>query len=130
MLPIYVFPSSLPKLKHIPLLNPWWGSVDKPDRLFANAAVNAYRDKAFELASDPDLAAFLLVPYDYFDIVETDYLRDCVALAKKAGKRLIVFDHSDYADREIKVDAIVFRASAYRKHIKKNEIVMPYYTED
>src|SRR3989344_5432685 len=131
MLPAYVFPRSLSELKHIPILNPWFGLVDKPDRLFANAAVSAYRDKAFELANDPGCATFLLVPYDYFDIAGTDYLRDAVALAKKAGKRLIVFDHSDYVDREINLpEAIVFRVSQYRRHLKKNEIVMPYYTED
>lgn len=117
-------------MSHLPVLYPHLGNIDKPQRLFFNFA-HAFPDKLFELAKTPEEADFLLIPHDYFSAARhPEYVQEYVGLAEKTGKKILIFDHSDF-DAEIPVpNSIIFRVSQYRYKMKKNEIIMPPIIED
>ncbi|MSU55801.1 MAG: hypothetical protein EXS51_00615 [Candidatus Taylorbacteria bacterium] len=103
-------------------------------RLFLRDIMKAYETPFFTIVSSVREADFVAVPFEYFFAVDSAplYLERAYALAKEAGKKVLLFDYTDYVDRNPKLPphAVLFRVSAYRHHKRKNEIVMPYFVED
>lgn len=121
----------VPGQPHIPLLFPNLGAIDRPERLFTNSALQTLREPFVEIAEDPAGADYLLVPHDFYRIAgETEYLARVVARAREHGKKILIFDYSDY-DSPIEVpDSIIFRYSQYRYKKAPNEIIAPPFVED
>ena len=103
-------------------------------RLFLKEIMAPYTEPFVHVVSVLDQADFVAVPFDYFFVEQyaPDYLTKVYALAEGAGKKVLLFDYSDYVDRtpQLPVHAVLFRVSVYRHHRQKNEIVMPYFVED
>lgn len=133
MVNVYITKEFLPKVRYLPILFPYLGELRNEKQLFADLGRRAFRDTAFNLATDIESSDFVLLPHEYFDVIKKDvaYLSRHLELAKKYGKKLLIFDTSDYTDIEINVpEAIVFRVACYRSRKKDNEIIMPAFVED
>ena len=118
---------------YLPLLAPNFGPISKPNRLFASKAMGSFTEKIFNIVGDINQADFILLPHDYFYVVKTspEYLAEYRALAKQSGKKLLIFDFSDFSERVIDIpEAIIFRVAAYRSQLRANEIIMPPFVED
>lgn len=93
-----------------------------------------YEEPFFEIVLSIAEADFVAVPCDYFDalLYVPEYLERVYALSKEAGKKVLLFDYTDYVDKKISLPphAILFRVSAYRHHKGEQEIIMPYFVED
>ncbi|MCE9643662.1 glycosyltransferase family 47 protein [Candidatus Parcubacteria bacterium] len=116
---------------HIPLLFPNLGTIDRPERLFTNDALQTLREPIVEIVEDPAIADYFLVPHDFYRIaLEKEYFARVVARAEEHGKKILIFDYSDY-DSPIEVpDSIVFRYSQYRYKKATNEIIAAPFVED
>lgn len=128
MIKVYI---KLHRHAHLPILYPNLGFIDKPKSLFINEAFKHYSEPVFSIVKDPAAADYFLIPHEFF-LSENDapYLEEYAALARRYGKKILVFTHTDY-DRQIKLpDTIVFRISQYGYKKKANEIIMPPYAED
>lgn len=105
-----------------------------PKLLFRREIMEQYQKPFFEIVSVLSAADFVAVPYEYFEVARyaPEYLKCVYAVAESVGKKVLLFDYSDFVDTNIRIPdyAIIFRVSAYRHHKKKNEIVMPYFVED
>lgn len=103
-------------------------------RLFLREIMAQYETPFFTLANSPTSADFVAVPFEYFfaEAYAPEYLSRTYQLAKKAGKKVLLFDYTDYVDRNpaLPPHAALFRISAYRHHKRRNEIVMPYFVQD
>lgn len=103
-------------------------------RLFLRRIMEQYREPFFQIVKRPEDADFLSVPFEYFDVRDRypAYLDRVYALAREKGKKVLLFDYTDYVERESGApeNAVLFRVSAYRHHKRKNEIIMPYFVED
>src|SRR3989344_6194117 len=118
---------------YLPLLAANFGPISKPNRLFASKAMESFTEKIFNIVPDINQADFILLPHDYFYVVKNspEYLAEYRNLAKQSGKKLLIFDFSDFSERVIDIpEAIIFRVAAYRLQIKSNEIIMPPFVED
>ncbi len=121
------------KFSYIPVLFPNLGSLKDERHLFADRGFRAFTEKVVELVDDLSAADFILLPYDYFSILERDraVFDEYLALSKKSGKKILIFDFSDYSERSIDVpNSWIFRVAGYRHHWRENEIMMPYFVED
>lgn len=103
-------------------------------RLFLREIMAPYAKPFFEIVASLSEADFVAVPFDYFfaEKYAPEYLAKAYWLAREAKKKVLLFDYTDYVDRNPKIPphAVLFRVSAYRHHKKPNEIVMPYFVED
>lgn len=118
---------------YLPFLAPNFGPISKPNRLFASQAIESFSEKIFNVVDDLNQVDFILLAHDYFYVVKTSpaYLAEYRSLAKKSGKKLLIFDFSDFSERIInEPEAIVFRVAAYRSQLHPNEIIMPPFVED
>lgn len=135
MIKVYIEKQGAPE--HLPYSLVFWPNFRfeiSPKRLFLREIMAQYQEPFFTVVERADEADFFAVPYEYFFVVDAcpAYLERVFALAKAAGKKVLLFDYTDYVDRTppIPSHAVLFRVSAYRHHKKQNEIVMPYFVED
>lgn len=105
-----------------------------PKRLFLRDILEQYKKPFFEVAPTPEEADFFAVPYEYFDVVDhyPAYLSSVYEKAERAGKKVLLFDYTDYVDRipKLPLHSVLFRVSVYRHHKQQNELLMPYFVED
>lgn len=130
---VYITKKFLTNTRYLPILFPHLGELKNEKQLFADRGKRAFREPAFNLVEKIEFADFVLLPHEYFDVIKKDasYLSWHRELAKKHGKKLLIFDFSDYTDTEIDVpEAIVFRVAVYRSRKKNNEIIVPTFVED
>lgn len=103
-------------------------------RLFLRDIMEPYQEPFFTIVSEFAKADFIAVPFDFFfaEKYASAYLENAYALAKEAKKKVLLFDYTDFVDRNpiLPPHAVLFRVSAYRHHKRQNEIVMPYFVED
>lgn len=135
MTSVYLMPSEKePALLRSLVFWPNFRFEISPKRLFLCEIMAQYQEPFFRIVERPEEADFFAVPYEYFFAEDScpEYLARVFALAKAAGKKVLLFDYTDYVDRTAKIPAhaILFRVSAYRHHKQRNEIVMPYFVED
>lgn len=121
----------LPGQPHIPLLFPNLGRIDRPERLFTNDALQTLHEPFVEIVEDPQAADYLLIPHDFYRIAgEREYIERVAKRARECGKKILVFDYSDY-DSPISVpDTIIFRYSQYRYKKGENEIIAAPFVQD
>ena len=134
MTSVYIEQEGRPDLTPSLVFWPNYKFTLKDSRLFLADILASYQEPFFTLAFSVENADFLAVPFEYFDVVDHfgSYLERVYTLARSVGKKVLLFDYTDYVDREPKIPdhAILFRVSAYRHHKKSNEIVMPYFVQD
>lgn len=121
----------LPNQPHIPLLFPNLGAIDRPERLFTNDALQTLRDPFVEIVEDPGESDYLLIPHDFYRVAgEKEYIERVAQRAQEYGKKVLIFDYSDY-DSPIEVpNSIVFRYSQYRYKKPENEIIAAPFVQD
>lgn len=133
MINVYIKKPLLNEKWYLPLLIPNFGPISKPNRLFASKAIENFKEKIFNVVLDVSQADFILLPHDYFYVTKNNpaYLEEYRALAKQSGKKLLIFDFSDFSERIIdESEAIIFRVAAYRSALQPNEMIMPPFVED
>ncbi len=105
-----------------------------PKLLFRKEIIEQYKQPFFEIVSDIHQADFVAVPHEYFfaEKYAPAYLQSAYSAAHAAGKKVLLFDYTDFVDRTPKLPphALFFRVSVYRHHKTEQEIVMPYFVED
>lgn len=131
---VYYIPNDL-KLEPVALLWPNLRFEMSASLHYLRPAIMQYEEPIVKVVSTPEAADFLVLPYDYFGVFEKhkDYVDRMITLAQSTKKKLLIFDGSDYSDREIDVPSdvcVVFRVGLYRHHKRENEIAMPYYVLD
>lgn len=133
MIKVFIPPNDIKDLRYLPVLYPNLGVLVNEKKLFADMGNRSMRYPVVEIVQEVKSADFVLLPYEYFDIEKKYpiYLKDCVAIAQENRKKLLIFDLSDYTDREIDVPySWVFRIAGYTHRKKDNEIIMPFFVED
>jgi len=128
---ISVYANLLPDVPYVPLLYPNLGIQERDTILFLNNAFKGMNDPFVDLVDSPEEADYILLPHNYPSLKGRDsYIREQADLAKRLGKKLLVFWHGD-SDAEVPyTHAIVFRTSQYRSCMRPNEVMMPAYAED
>jgi hypothetical protein len=100
-------------------------SFSEPD------AFSFVREPFFEIVSEPALADFFLIPYNFFHIKDRheiiNYFDD---LARSYEKKILIFALGDSSEFVSVSNSIVFRTSQYRSVIKTNEIIIPAFVPD
>lgn len=119
-------------LSYMPLLYPNWGVKAKDTHLFFSKKAFTHFNKPFvEIAEEPALADFLLIPHNFPLIKEKkDYLDNFAKISKKHNKKIIIFIYGDSMEKVGIENAIVFRTSCYKSEKEENEIMMPPFVED
>ncbi len=134
MTKVYIEKEGAPELQMSLVFWPNFRFEISAKRLFLRGILAQYETPFFEVAPTQEEADFFAVPYEYFDVVDQypAYLSSIYEKAKKAGKKVLLFDYTDYVDRipELPTHAILFRVSVYRHHKQPNELLMPYFVED
>ena len=134
MTTVYIEQQNAPELPFSLVFWPNFTFKIKESRLFLRGIMEQYTEPFFTIVDRPEIADFFAVPYEYFDVQDhfPDYLSRVYAHARSLGKKVLLFDYTDYVDRPSKLPshAILFRVSVYRHHKATNEIVMPYFVED
>lgn len=133
MVNVHITGNFLDNSRYLPVLFPHLGPLKNEKRLFSDKGYLAFTEPSFNLVADPMDADFILLPHEYFDVLKKDkaFLDEHIALSGRTGKKLLIFDLSDYTDKEIDVpNAIVFRIAGYGHARKTNEIIMPCFVED
>ena len=126
-----VYAKVLPDVPHIPLLNPNLGFKERETILFLNNAFKDLRDPLVELVDSPEEAECILLAHNYSSLKHhTPLIAEQAELAKRLGKKFVVFWHGD-GDAAVPYDnVLVFRTSQYRPHLRRHEVMMPAYAED
>ncbi|TSC55296.1 MAG: Exostosin family protein [Parcubacteria group bacterium Greene0416_79] len=134
MVKVYIEKDGAPELPMSLVFWPNFRFEISPKRLFLRSIMEQYQTPIFTVVATPEEADFFTVPFEFFDVSDRHfvYLANVYAAAKAAGKKVLLFDYTDYVDRTLKIPshAILFRVSTYRHHKKENEIIMPYFVED
>ena len=133
MVKVFIPPHDIHDLRYLPVLYPNFGAFINKKRLFADRGNRSMNVPVVEIVDNSAAADFLLLPYEYFDVLKKypAYLKESLLLARNSGKKLLVFDLSDYTDIPIKLsDAWVFRIAEYASRPRSNVIVMPTFVED
>lgn len=123
----------IPELRYLPILYPNFGVLMNEKRLFADLGNRSIRFPVVEVVKDLLEADFILLPHDYFDVADrhSEYVREHLALAEESGKKLLIFDISDYSEKKIMApNAWIFRIAEYASRKPDNVIVMPTFIED
>ena len=128
---IKVYIDLLPDVPYIPLLYPNLGIQERGSIMFLNRAFGGLKHHLVDIVDSPEKADYILLPHNYSSLKgQNSYVIKQESLAKKLGKKLIIFWHGD-SDAPITNDnAIVFRTSQYRSNLQKNEVMMSAYAED
>ena len=126
-----VYATILPDVPYVPLLYPNLGIQERDTILFLNNAFTGMDKPFVDLVDTPEEADYILLPHNYPSLKShQSYIKQQADLAKKVGKKLIVFWHGD-SDAEVPYEnAVVFRTSQYRSALRSNELMMPAYAED
>ena len=127
MVNVYITGKFLDNVRYLPILFPHLGPLKNEKRLFSDKGYLSFKEPAFNLVSDLQKADFILLPHEYFDVLKTDlaFLDEHTRLSQESGKKLLIFDLSDYTDKEINVsNAFVFRIAGYSHNRRENEIIM------
>ncbi len=131
---VYIEKEGAPELPMSLVFWPNYRFEISPKRLFLRDIMAQYKTPFFEVVADPTEADFFAVPYEYFDVADRypAYLLRVYEKARMAGKKVLLFDYTDYVDRipEFPAHAVLFRVSVYRHHKQPNELLMPYFVED
>lgn len=130
---VYIMGEFLNDKRYVPVLYPNLGVLVNENRIFADRGNRAMRFPVVEIVKNIKEADFILLPHEYFDVVSVDknYLQKHIELARQSGKKLLIFDFSDFTEREIDVpEAVIFRIAGYRGRIKDNVVIMPTFVED
>ncbi|OHA20354.1 MAG: hypothetical protein A2849_01090 [Candidatus Taylorbacteria bacterium RIFCSPHIGHO2_01_FULL_51_15] len=134
MVNVYIETKDAPELTPMLVFWPNYRFAFKEKAVFSPEIMASYTTPFFTIVPGLEAADFIAVPYHYFDVLDyaPKYLAYVYALGKTTQKKVLLFDYTDYVEREIHVPshAILFRVSAYRHHKKENEIIMPYFVED
>lgn len=132
MVTVYVEKNNPPDLPFVLMFWPNFRFPLKQNRLFLEEIMAQYDKPFFELSDTPEQADFFAVPYEYFFVREKPYFTDVLQKAKTFKKKVLLFDYTDYVEKESNLppDTVLFRVSAYRHHKKEREIIMPYFVED
>ncbi len=134
MVKIYIEKENAPDVPMSPVFWPNFRFPISPKRLFLAEIMAQYHEPFFQIVEQPADADFFAVPYEYFFVLDQGsvYLSSVYEKARQAGKKVLLFDYTDYCDRAVSPPshAILFRVSVYRHHKKENEVVMPYFVED
>ena len=134
MVRVYIEKQGVPEVLMSLVFWPNFKFEISPKRLFLREIMAQYTEPFFHITDRPEEADFFAVPYEYFlaQDVYPQYLARVFALAKSAGKKVLLFDYTDYVDRQPQLPshAVLFRVSAYRHRKQQNEIIMPYFVED
>lgn len=123
----------IPELRYLPMLYPNFGVLMNEKRLFADLGNRSMRFPVVEIVKDLQEADFILLPHEYFDVADRypKYVQEHLALAKESGKKLLIFDLSDYSEKKIVApNAWIFRIAEYASQKSDNVIVMPTFIED
>lgn len=119
------------KMIDIPLLLPLFKNTIRKNEFFFQIAAGYIQEQIFDFVDSVADADFLLLPYNYFDArLHKTYFNYFLDLAKQSGKRVIVFDYSDFHEEVVIPHAIVFRTSLYRSDDRKNEYSVSPFVED
>jgi hypothetical protein len=80
---------------------------------------------------NPQNSDFIVIPYNFYSLKNyPDYIVKCQDIAKRYGKKLLIFAYGD-SDRNISIDnSVIVRSSQYRYKLALNEIIMPAIVED
>ena len=134
MIKVYIERQDAPELPMSLVFWPNFRFPISPKRLFLREIMEQYQEPFFTIISRSEEADFFAVPYEYFFVADAcpEYLARVFAAAKAAGKKVLLFDYTDYVDRmpALPAHAVLFRVSAYRHHKRENEIIMPYFVDD
>jgi hypothetical protein len=133
MIKVFIPKHNIKDLRYLPILYPNFGALFSKNKLFADSAYRAIKAPVVEVVVEMNMADFLLLPFEYFDATRRypEYFAECLTLARENGKKLLIFDLSDYTEEEISVsNAYVFRIAEYASRSQKNIIVMPTFVED
>ncbi|HCB35634.1 MAG: hypothetical protein A3H73_01395 [Candidatus Taylorbacteria bacterium RIFCSPLOWO2_02_FULL_50_120] len=135
MVRVYIEQNGAPL--HLPMSLVFWPNFKfeiSPKRLFLRGIMEAYQKPFVEIAESPESADFFAIPFEYFFVEKyaPAYLSSIYDAARRAGKKVLLFDYTDFVDRTPRLPphAIFFRVSVYRHHQTPQEIVMPYFVED
>ena len=85
------------------------------------------------VVSDPALADFILLPYNYPFLIKTrndainKYISHLIAMAEAHKKQLLIFAMVDSDEHITLPHSLIFRYSQYRYKKLKNEIIIPPY---
>jgi hypothetical protein len=85
----------------------------------------------FEIVSEPALADFFLIPYNFFHIKDRhEIINYFDSLARSYEKKILIFALGDSSEFVSVSNSIVFRTSQYRSVIKTNEVIIPAFVPD
>lgn len=128
---IKVFVDLLPGVPYVPLLYPTLGRQERGTILFLNNAFRHLTEPLVQVVDDPRAADYLLIPHNESAIrSERAYLRRYITLSREAGKKILLFAHTDSSASVDLPNVVVFRTSLYRYRRRPNEIPLPAYAED
>ena len=121
----------IPNKRYLEILNPNFGFRKRKNIFDEKDIFDDFINPIFEIVEDPDLADFLLIPYNYFFIQDNrQYIRDFIDLSNKFSKKIIVFAIGD-STRYIDIpNSIILRTSQYLSKKRSNEIIIPAYATD
>ncbi|KKW12613.1 MAG: hypothetical protein UY50_C0005G0009 [Parcubacteria group bacterium GW2011_GWA2_49_9] len=133
MTKVYIEQLGIPELPFALVFWPNFRFEIPSKRLFLREIMEQYQTPFFTVVKTPEEADFFAIPFEFFYVYDYDatYLQTVFALAKANGKKVLLFDYTDYVDRvpTLPPHAVLFRVSVYRHHKQPNEIVMPYFVE-
>lgn len=85
----------------------------------------------FEITSDPMVADYLLIPYNFFHANgRPEIINHFTDLSRSLGKKILIFALGDSSKPVLVKNSIVFRTSQYRSRLKTNEVVIPAFVPD
>lgn len=122
----------IPGLPHLPLLYPNLGTVAGTGKNpFVDRAFSCFKEPIVQLVDNPDQADFLLIPHEYRKVKDHgDYLAQLSERSARHGRPIVAVNYGDSPCAVELPGSISFISSAYRHSIRKNERMMPAYTED
>lgn len=121
-----------PEEKPIHIIGFYHGTMDTGSALFMSALPPDFKFSGFEFTENLDVADFIMIPFGVRKEsgAHAAYLDSVRALSKKFGKKVIVFTAGDLVHDFFIDDMIVLKGSQYRYLKRRNEIIIPYFTED
>src|SRR3989338_6107491 len=98
MTKVYIAQNAIPEL---PLSLVFWPNFRFPikeSRLFLRDIMAEYQESFFTVVATPEEADFFAVPFEFFDVLDgfLPYLESVYAGAKALGKKVLLFDYTDY----------------------------------
>ncbi len=121
-------------IRLLPVISPNEEAGDSltEDVPFWRKALAQNKDSKFvEKVYSPKEADYILIPHVFKSVRHNaDYISRLKKLSSDHKKKILIFTFQDNTDPIHFPDAIIFRASAYKSHLLKNEVGLPYLVED